>query len=369
MKHSARARVAAVSAGAVAAVVATGALAAWAIIAAVGPAGRSPTTSANGRTLPARSAARAPTPGAVSTSTEQSSQAPITATDSVPSTTQPTPKPIIPTFQSSLAMRHVRYLSRQIGRRREGTIGERRAAVYLAGRLRSHGYRVWVQSFPLPGGRQSRNLIALKKGASPARIVLGAHYDTKGPSPGANDNASGAAAVIELARVFRNRDTRASIQFVLLGAEEMVDANPDHHHYGSRYFVRQLSAEQRAGIAAMVSVDMIGYGDEFCVRTMGRGPRELSDVFRRFARTRRVGLVYRRDPGRFGWSDHEPFELMGIPAVWLEWREDPVYHSAGDVASHLRVHRIQRTGGFLQTFLTTLSRADLEMLQAANSNR
>jgi len=41
-------------------------------------------------------------------------------------------------------------------------------------------------------------------------------------------------------------------------------------------------------------------------------------------------MPYLRDPGESGWSDHEAFELAGIPAAWIEWRDDPVYHTAAD---------------------------------------
>ncbi len=68
-------------------------------------------------------------------------------------------------------------------------------------------------------------------------IVIGAHIDTVAVSPGGNDNASGVAVVLELARDLRDADIVATVQFVVFGAEEMTDSNADHHHYGSRQFV------------------------------------------------------------------------------------------------------------------------------------
>jgi len=158
------------------------------------------------------------------------------------------------------------------------------------------------------------------------------------------------------------------VVFVFFGAEETIGRDGNEHHFGSRAFVERMNEEQRAQVAAMLSVDMVGAGDEFVLRTMGRGPGRLSNVFRAFARQEGVDVAYRKDPGETGWSDHEPFEMAGIPAAWLEWVQDPVYHTAEDTPVHIRASRIRTTGRLLQRFVTTTKIGRLRRLAAANTN-
>jgi len=66
--------------------------------------------------------------------------------------------------------------------------------------------------------------------------VVGAHYDSinkHGGSPGANDNASGVGVILEAARVLKRADLPYVVEFVAFGAEESVDGNLAHQHYGS----------------------------------------------------------------------------------------------------------------------------------------
>ncbi len=280
----------------------------------------------------------------------------------------PTPAPPAPPgFSSRRALSHIVHLSRGIGPRPEGSAAERRASSYISTTLKSYGYRAAAQIVRLPGGRTSRNVVVVKPGATSARFILGAHYDSKDVASGANDNASGVGVLLELARVLKDRPTAARVVFVFFGAEEMSDSNEDHHHYGSRQFVAALSPARRAETAGMLSVDMVGYGSRFRIRTMGKGPQQLVRRVRWFAKAKGVSLVPVPDPGRYGWSDHEAFELAGIPAAWIEWGEDPAYHTSGDVASRISKPRLQATGALLEKLLVSLSRKDLASLLAAGN--
>ena len=80
----------------------------------------------------------------------------------------------------------------------------------------------------------------------------------------------------------------------------------------------------------MVSVDMVGYGSVFNVRTMGIGPRTVLKSLRRSASRQKLKMPYLADKSRYGSSDHEPFERKSIPAAWLEWRRDPTCHTSKD---------------------------------------
>ena len=112
-------------------------------------------------------------------------------------------------FHADRAMRHVRRLAGRIGVRLRATRGERRGASYVAKKLRAYGYRVRVPTFSVDG-RTSRNVVARWPGSRRRAIVIGAHIDSVRGSPGANDNASGVAVMLELARVFADAERRAT---------------------------------------------------------------------------------------------------------------------------------------------------------------
>jgi hypothetical protein len=100
----------------------------------------------------------------------------------------------------------------------------------------------------------SNNVVARLPGVTESTIVLGAHYDSVAEGPGANDNASGTATVLELARVLPAMDLPFTIQIVLFGAEEIGLV-------GSRHYVGALGPQERERIAAMLNFDMVGVGD------------------------------------------------------------------------------------------------------------
>lgn len=252
----------------------------------------------------------------------------------------------------------------EFGVRPGGSEQERLAAEYVYGRLVEMGYDPRIETFPLPNGKTSRNVIAALPGYGPKRtVILGAHFDTKPPSPGANDNASGCGLVLELARLLKTNSAAPRIEFVFYGTEEyLLDAPGDNHHLGSRDHASKMTPKQIANTAAMISVDMVGYGKQFHVRTMQHGPQTLADDLLREANDAGVRLTYLRDPGKTGWSDHEPYELRGIPAVWLQWLTDPEYHTTGDDADHLQVRPIEVSGELLLGWLRGLDERDLERL-------
>jgi Zn-dependent M28 family amino/carboxypeptidase len=266
------------------------------------------------------------------------------------------------TFDAGRAMADIRALA-AFGPRGGGSDAERRAADYIARRLTEMGYSARTETFEIPGGRTSRNVEARLPGASSTRdIVLGAHFDTKPPSPGANDNASGVAVLLELARVLRQSPVAGEVVFVFYGTEEFLDVGNDSHHLGSRHHAAGMSEAELDDTAAMISVDMVGYGPEFKVRSMRRGPQTLVDHLLAEARGAGVGLGFEQDIGPTGWSDHEPYELRGVPVAWLQWQGDPEYHTAGDDAAHIQRRPVEITGAFLLRTLRGLDAAELERL-------
>jgi len=265
-------------------------------------------------------------------------------------------------FDINRAMSHVRAIT-AFGPRTAGGSAERKALEYVAAQLEGWGYTVRTQTVMLPDGKTSHNVIAERVGTSTDVLLLGGHIDTKYPSPGGNDNASGVATVLELARVLAQTTSRPTVRFMAFAAEEISGDTADDHHFGSRQYVASLSSAERARIHGMVSVDMVGYGSTFNVRSLGTGPQTAVTSLKRRAWYVGQSLPYLKDPGRYGWSDHEGFERVGIPAAWLEWREDPVYHTTRDTASHVQPSRVRATGRLLRGWVLGMDDAGLKELR------
>ncbi len=271
----------------------------------------------------------------------------MTPEPSAPATSAPAPQPA--SFDTSLAMSHVAYLSQSIGDREQGTAGESAAALYVQGQLSSYGYAVAAQSVPIPvTGRTTQNITAVLPGTQrPGRtVVLGAHIDTKG-GPGANDNATGVGVLLELARVLKiNMRQVPTVEFAFFGGEEIASGgSPDQHHWGSQHFLDSLPPEERQQLAGMISVDMVGAGDRFYVNSMGLSRQTLRDMILTLGSAR--GMTCRQDPG---WSDHEPFERAGIPSAWLEYTGGNPYHEPTDVFASVDQSHVATAGSLLQEF-------------------
>ncbi len=270
-------------------------------------------------------------------------------------------------FDQTRAMAHLYKLSVGIGVRHGGSPQELQAAQYGMAYFQSLGYSTRMTDVPLPDGTTSHNVIAVKPGSSALTVVVGGHMDSFGLSPGGNDNGSGAAAVLELARAIKNVDLVPTVVLVLFGHEEpMGDGNADHHHYGSRRYVATMTAQEKANLAGMISLDMIGAGTTLNVRYMERGPRSLVTMLMNYSARTVNGAVYMKDPSTYGYSDHEPFELAGFPAAWVEWREATSYHTAADTYYTVSPGKVQLAGGMVLGFLAGLRQADLSALAAAS---
>lgn len=157
-------------------------------------------------------------------------------------------------------------------------------------------------------------------------IVIGAHYDSV-DTPGANDNASGAAAVLELARVLSGYELDANITFAAFGAEEVGLV-------GSYEYVQSLEKLEKKNIAAMINMDMIGVGDR--VGTYTAGDRK-SGVLLKMAENYvdKYGLEEYADEKVSDRSDHASFAEAGIPAVYFSYEADTNYHTDEDKIEYI----------------------------------
>jgi len=153
---------------------------------------------------------------------------------------------------------HTIELSDKIGVRNHVCYDElNRAADYIVAEFEKYGYKPELQKYRAKG-KLFKNIIALKKGGKRSKelIVVGAHYDSAAGSPGANDNASGVSALLELSRTLQELDTDRSVKFIAFANEE-----PPFFFskgMGSRVYVDDAKKNSK-DIRAMVCLETIGY--------------------------------------------------------------------------------------------------------------
>jgi len=130
---------------------------------------------------------------------------------------------------------------------------------FVADALRTAGAAVSEQTYDVEG-RTYRNVVARFGPDTPELVVMGAHYDTAGEQPGADDNASGVAGLIELARLLAANPPPLRIELVAYTLEEPPSFRTGR--MGSAVHARAL-AERGAKVRLMISVEMIGmFSDE-----------------------------------------------------------------------------------------------------------
>lgn len=132
------------------------------------------------------------------------------------------------------------------------------AADYIEGRLSSYGYAVTRQPFTYRE-KTYHNLIAEKPGTDAGIegiLVVGAHYDTVAGTPGADDNASGVAGLLELARLTAEKPMRRTVRFVAFCLEEPPVFRT--HDMGSYVYAKSLY-DAGAKVHGMISLEMIGF--------------------------------------------------------------------------------------------------------------
>jgi Iap family predicted aminopeptidase len=261
-------------------------------------------------------------------------------------------------FSTYYAMRHVRRLAGKIGPRVRATRAEKRAARYFRHELQDKGFVTNVQHFKVDGGR-SRNVVAWWPGARRYPVVIGAHIDTVPGAPGANDNASGVAILIEIARALRGRKHVRNVRLVAFGSEEY--GSNGTHHVGSHVFVKRLGRKGRRKLAGMVSVDMVADGRPLIIGTAGIGPSVVARTLYRRLKRKNVSVAYRTT---CDCSDNGPFELAGIPAAFMWSGDEPNYHDPSDTVSNMSKRDFRRSGRAVRRFIKSLDRRTLRHFRA-----
>ena len=261
---------------------------------------------------------------------------------------------------------HVRVLSSEIGERNMGRYENlQSAARYIEGVLKRYGHAVQSQPYRVEG-REVRNIIVTLPGNRLAdkTIVVGAHYDSVEGSPGADDNASGVAGVLELTRLFSGQAVSKTIKLIAFVNEEAPYFL--RWQMGSQHYVRR-AREQNEEIEAMMSLEMIGYytdrkhsqyyplGLRFFYPDTGNfigvvGHLKFLGVYRKIKNAlQKHSSVPVESLAGVGWipgvdlSDHASFWREGYPAVMITdtaFYRNPNYHAPSDTYETLNYQRM-----------------------------
>lgn len=228
------------------------------------------------------------------------------------------------------------------------------AADYLAQEFGRYGLAVSEEPFETEG-RRFRNIVGTCRGttAPETQVLIVAHYDTKPGTPGADDNASAVAAMLEVARLLTPRRWQRTLQFVGFTLEE-------YGYQGSRRFARQARREGRQ-ILGVLDLEMVGFTSQAQRLPPGIRARMTGDFIGVVGNRRSRGLVEtfvesaRQSVPALpvetlivAWngrllpivrlSDHAPFWDAGFPGVMITdtaFLRNPHYHEPSDTLETL----------------------------------
>jgi hypothetical protein len=253
-------------------------------------------------------------------------------------------------FDRDRAFADLRYQV-ELGPRPAGSPALRNLSVWLRDRL-PNGRIEKVRG----GYRNVVGRIGRRKGKA---IVLAAHYDTK-LQPGfvgANDGAGGTAAVLEIARILRNRWPKSAppLRFVLFDGEESPDDNADFYTTGlrgSKPYARRHSKE----IRALILLDFVANKGAM------RIPREANSHIGLWSRLRRAAAEVGTStvfPDRVAGGvidDHTPFQRRGVPAIDLIDFDFPCWHKTCDDVSAVSARSLDESGETVTQMLLDFSK-------------
>ncbi|MFS0646423.1 M20/M25/M40 family metallo-hydrolase [Siminovitchia sp. 179-K 8D1 HS] len=199
----------------------------------------------------------------------------------------------------------------------------------------------------------SQNVIAVKKPANvvnPEIVYITAHYDSVPYSPGANDDGSGTAAIVEMARIMKDLPTDKELRFIAFGAEEIGLV-------GSNYYVKNLPKEDLDRSMINFQMEMLGAKYEpasyLAVNTVDGQPNIAWDYtnasFDKLGKDKEKLILFRR-----GSSDHVPFHNAGITAACFNMGTangglEPEYHTSHDTIENISPERLQFAGDIIST--------------------
>lgn len=240
------------------------------------------------------------------------------------------------------------------------------AGDYVLAQMRAAGAQPEIQNVDV-NGAVYRNFITRFGPADGPLLVIGAHYDACGQTPGADDNASGVAALLELTRLLARDRPSKPVELVAYTLEEPPYFRTDF--MGSYWHARSLAQQKRA-VRLMVSLEMIGFyrdqakSQDYPVAGLGvLYPDQgnfiaLVGAFSDVSNMRRMKALFKGAsdlpvesinapssvPG-VDFSDHASYWRFGMPAIMVTdtaFLRNPNYHEAGDTPDTLDYVRMAK---------------------------
>jgi hypothetical protein len=294
-------------------------------------------------------------------------------------------------IQAEELQAHIHWLANpELEGRLAGSEHEAMAANYISDIFSQIGLETggnddtYLQKFTLEGpmaqamnrqGYLSRNVIGIIPGNREIEnyIVIGAHYDAQGEGgiismegsvepevhPGADDNASGTAGLLELAHYFKEHQPNRTLVFIAFSGEELG-------LLGSRYFVENSTLPE-GQILAMVNLDMIGRMEDNKVSIMGTGTSEAWPEL--IEESNRDSLDINLVSSGRGASDHTSFYEKGIPVLHYFTGTHPDYHRPGDTADKINIDGTVKVVRHVKEVIARLDEIDQERLAFVESGQ
>jgi hypothetical protein len=303
------------------------------------------------------------------------------------SVTKPGPlqKPLLPpAFDARATLALTRELSTDFPDRSPGSAGALAAARWFSEQLSPYGLPTTTDSWRqmLPGGRvvRLRNLTAIAPSQPPDAnvIVVMAHRDDTGAGPGANDNATGTAALIQLARAYARPLSEA--QAAVQSAHTLVFLSTDGGAYGGLGAVRFVERSPfRDRIVAVINLDALAGPGPPRLELAGDRPQSPAATLVSTATARILDQtgVRPRHPGFFGQLidfgfpftlyEQGPFVAAGVPAITLTTGGNRPPSAFGDTTGRLAVAKLAKMGRAAQELLGSLNQG-LEVAQQTTND-
>jgi hypothetical protein len=293
-------------------------------------------------------------------------------------------KPLLPpAFDAAATLQLTRELANDYPDRRPGTPGAAAAAQWFSRQIEPYGLPTVTDSWSqeLPGGRRAtlENVVAIARAtnSSPDAIVVMAHRDDTGAGPGANDDASGTAALIELARAYARPKTQA--QASVQSAHTIIFLSTDGGADGGLGALRFVThSAYRNGIVGVINLDALAGPGPPRLELAGDLPRSPAPLLVATASARileqtghepqHAGFFGQLVDLAFPYTLYEqgPFIARGIPAVTLTTGGNRPPPSFGDAAARLGAGKLAQLGRAAQELLGSLNQG-LEAPQGTNA--
>ncbi|HRN94313.1 MAG TPA: M20/M25/M40 family metallo-hydrolase [Chitinophagales bacterium] len=251
--------------------------------------------------------------------------------------------------------KHISYLaSDELEGRLTGSNGEKKAANYIAAEFKRYGlkpysgnsffqnfkYNVRINPHDTTNTKpsQGKNVIAYLNNNADRTIIIGAHYDHLGKNEhhhstktnsegeihnGADDNASGTAGLLELARIFSQNKIQEKANYIFAAFSGEEDGL-----IGSKYMAETVK-EKYPNITAMINMDMIGRLNDHKELTVG-GTGTCPNFSNIIQTNKPAGFTITEDSAGIGPSDHTSFYLKDIPVLFFFSGVHTDYHKPSD---------------------------------------